>query len=268
MYGSSKKSMAALHDSLADRQGDAGLSQVSADLLAVAALLARSTTLRSTLCDGGIVSAAKRGIVDQLLSTQLSPAGLSIVQDVVASRWSHDHDIVEALETLGAQAAFIEAQRHGSLDQVEDELFRFGRALEASDELQLTMTDPSLSGEAKAGIVRDLMAGGSPVTISLLSFLVSHLQGRAPIAAVENLNSLAAAQRGQVLAEISTAVALTSDQQTRMASVLSRLTGRQVHLNIEVVPEVIGGIVVRIGDEVIDGSVSARLEQARRALVG
>ena len=185
----------------------------------------------------------------------------------MTARWSNDADLVDAVEQLGAQAAFTVAETEGVLDRVEDELFTFSRAVDGSPELQLALTDPSVPASAKAELVRDLVGGtASPVTTSLLAHAAGNLRGRRPAAAVEELARLASEQRRQVLAQVRSAIALDADQRTRLTAALTRIQGRQVRVNVIVDPEVVGGIVVQVGDEVIDGSVSARLEQARRAL--
>ncbi len=266
MFGSSRVSLAALQQAV-DARSAAAAAAVSADLFAVADLLATNQSLRSTLADSGIAESGRRGVVADLFGGSLSADGLALAQDVAAARWSHDGDMVEALETLAAQVALAGASDAGELDRVEDEIFRFGRALDSSPELQLTLTDPSLPAQGKAAVVTELVGSqATGVTTALLAYTAGHLRGRAPAAAVSALSDLAAAQRNRVLAQVRTAVALSAEQQTRLSDALERVTGRKVKLDIEVTPDVVGGIVVRIGDEVIDGSISTRLEQARRAL--
>ena len=236
MNGSSRESLDVLQESLAATPPGTDLAGVSADLLAVASLLSATPSLRSTLADGGISTTARTGVVEQLLSTQLTPAGLTTTTAIATSRWSSESDLVEAYETLGTQAALIQAQNDGTLDSVEDDLFRFGRALDASPELQLTLTDPALSGDRKAAVVRDLVGSASPTTGTLLTFVASHLDGRSPQTAVRRLSELAAAQRDQVRADVTSAVELTAEQSQRLSAVLQRLTGRKIVLNVVVEP--------------------------------
>ena len=267
MFGSSRVSLAALQQAV-DARSAAAAAAVSADLFAVADLLATNQSLRSTLADSGIAESGRRGVVADLFGGSLSADGLALAQDVVAARWSHDGDMVEALETLAAQVALAGASDAGELDRVEDEIFRFGRALDSSPELQLTLTDPSLPAQGKAAVVTELVGSqATGVTTALLAYTAGHLRGRAPAAAVSALSDLAAAQRNRVLAAGPRRLWPSRPSSRRgSATALERVTGRKVKLDIEVTPDVVGGIVVRIGDEVIDGSISTRLEQARRAL--
>jgi F-type H+-transporting ATPase subunit delta len=240
---------------------------VSADLLAVAGVLGREKSLRQALADAGQPVAARTGIATSLFGTQIAPESMAVLADVVAARWSNGADLVDAVENLGEQAAFIVAERGGSLERVEGELFRYGRAVDASPELQLALTDPAIPGERKAALVNDLVGGGAaPETTALLTYLAGNLRGRRPVDAVEALTALAAAQRDRVVAEVRSAIALTPEQESRLAAALTRLQGREVRVNVIVDPAVVGGVVVQVGDEVIDGSVANRLEQARRAV--
>jgi F-type H+-transporting ATPase subunit delta len=264
MFGSSRTSLALLQEFLDSRRG-AG-EQVSADLLAVTDLLERSQTLRMTLNDTGTPGPARAGIVADLLGDSLSPQGMEVLQEVVAARWSHDGDMVDALESLGAQAALRGAQEDGTLETVSDELFTFGRAVAASSELQLVLTDPAVPSQRKAALADELSAAAAPVTRVLLRHRLAHLRGRSPYTAIEQLSQAAARQRSRVIADVTAATPLTDAQRERLRGALGALTGHDVRLNVSLDPQIVGGIVVKVGDEVIDGSLATRLEQARRAM--
>lgn len=269
MIGSSRESLAACQEGLDGRRQDAGFAQLSGELFAIAGVLNREGQLRSTLADSGQPHSVREGLVRQLFGGKVSDLAVDITLMAVDRRWAHDRDLVLAIEQLGAQAAFTVAEADGTLDATEEELFLFGRALDSSSALQMALTDPSQSAETKAAIVRDLLAGRSTnSTREVLEFAVGHLHGRRIDAVVDDLCTLAAKQRERVVAEVRVAAPLDETQQRRLSDVLSRLKGRTVRLNVAVDPTVLGGVHVRIGDEVIDGTVSSRMEQARRALLG
>jgi len=267
MLGSSRGSLAALRTSLATRAGSEGFAALTPDLLAVAGVLGDEKSLRLALADGGQPESVRVGIATSLFADRISPLSLEVLSQIVASRWSTDADLVEAVIELAADAAFAVADRDGTLDRVENELFTFAQAVDSSADLQLALTDPSVSAERKAALVRSLVEGtASPTTTTLLTFVVQNLNGRHPVDVVKDLARIASDQHSQVLAEVRTATALTDDQHRRLAAALSTLQGRDVRLNVIHDPRIIGGLVVRVGDDVIDGSVASRLEQARRGV--
>ena len=269
MIGSSRESLAACQEGLDARRQDAGFAQLSGELFGVADVLGREGLLRSTLADSGQPHSVREGLVRQVLDGKVSALTIDVVLMVVDRRWAHDMDLVLALEQLANQAAFTVAEADGTLDATEEELFRFGRALDASSALQMTLTDPAQTASTKAAVVRDLLQGRATATTQqVLEYAVGHLHGRRIDAVVDELCELAAKQRERVVAEIRVAAPLDEEQQRRLADVLSRLKGRTVRLNVAVDPAVLGGVHVRIGDEVIDGTVASRMEGARRALLG
>jgi len=168
MLGSSRESLSTLRASLDARRGDEGFASVSGDLLAVAGLLGDEKSLRQTLADSGQPVELRSGIATSLFEGKIAAPSMSVLTDVVSARWSSDADLVDAVEQLGAQAAFTVAETDGSLDRVEDELFTFSRAVDESPELQLALTDPSVDAASKGALVRDLVgASASPVTCAV-----------------------------------------------------------------------------------------------------
>jgi F-type H+-transporting ATPase subunit delta len=269
MIGSSRESLAACQEGLDARRQDASFAQLSGELFAMAGVLNREGQLRTTLADSGQPHSVREGLVRQVFGGKVSDLAVDIVLMAADRRWAHDMDLVLAVELLGAQAAFTVAEADGTLDATEEELFRFGRALDSSSSLQMALTDPAETAQTKAAVVRDLLQGRSTAaTQVVLEYAVGHLHGRRIDAVVDDLCTLAAKQRERVVAEVRVAAPLDDTQQRRLADVLSRLKGRTVRLNVAVDPAVLGGVHVRIGDEVIDGTIASRMEQARRALLG
>ncbi len=269
MLGSSRDSLVACQEGLDALRGDADFGQVSAGLFAAAGLLDVEGQLRSTLADSGQPASVREGLVREVFGDRIGELAVSILVIATARRWSSDLDLVLAVELLADQAAFTVAEADGSLDTTEEELFLFSRALDSSPALQMALTDPSQSVQTKAAIVRDLLGGrSSAATDQILQYAVGHLHGRRIDAVVEDLCDLAATQRERVVAEVRVAAPLEAAQEARLSGLLSRLKGRTVRLNVAVDPAVLGGVHIKIGDEVIDGTIASRLEQARRAVIG
>lgn len=265
--------MALLQESLVQRFADksqrGSFMEAGQGLFAVVELLGEERALRAMLADPAIGEGTKTETIKRLFSGKVSDLAVAILTQISTSRWSSDADMVDASEESAATLILMGAEADGNIDRVEEELFRFGRAIDANPPLQMALTDPSASSQQKAGIVDALLDGkAAPETVTLLAHVAGSLRGRRIQSAVVQLSELAAARRGRIIADIRSAVELTDSQQQRLAAVLAKLHGQDVELNIEIDPTVIGGIEVRVGDEVIDGTAATKLEQARRKLAG
>jgi F-type H+-transporting ATPase subunit delta len=269
MSASVRENSAGLRVRLDQRRGDPQLEVLPGDLFAAADLIGRDPQLRMALSDAGQPAAAREGLARALFGGRVSPAAVDVLADVAAQRWSSPNDLLEVTEQLAEQAAFMVAEREGSLDAVEDQLFTFSRAVSGSADLQMALTDPSVGAAQKAGLVESLLEGRAvPQTVQVLSHAMGHLRGRRVDSVMDDLMDLAGEQRSRSIAEVRVARPLDPDQAERLSGALSRIHGRDVRLNVAVDPDVIGGISVRIGSEVLDATVATRIEQARRALVG
>jgi F-type H+-transporting ATPase subunit delta len=165
-----------------------------------------------------------------------------------------------------ATALFDVARSEGSLSEVEDELFRFARTLEANDDLRTTLTDSSLPVSRRQQILEDLLGNkANPLTTALLTMVVGAGRGRDLLSIIEELVRLSAAEANKALAEVRSAVPLTDDQKARLTEALGKATGKSIELKVVIDPTVLGGLVAQIGDTVIDGSVKTRLEQLKTA---
>jgi F-type H+-transporting ATPase subunit delta len=247
----------------------AGSSEVSDGLYAVAALLDREPSLRRAFADPASSPQARVGLAERLLGEQLPPLPLGVVRDLVQERWNDPADLRTAVETLAATAALRAAEGEGKLDDVEDELFRFARLLEREPELRAALTDPGLPDGRKIAILQQLLGGkAQPTTVRLVEVATTRSHGRSLEKALDDLVQLAAQRRSQYVATVRSAVALTPQQEQRLAGSLARIYGREVQLQVDVDPSVVGGVEVRVGDEVLDGTVARKLAAARRRLAG
>jgi F-type H+-transporting ATPase subunit delta len=166
-----------------------------------------------------------------------------------------------------ATALVAVAETEGVLDKVEDELYAFAKATEANPQLREALTDQALPVDNRTALVRDVLGDRAhPVTVTLVSFLIEAGRARDLTKIAEAVAAIAAEQRQHEVAEVRSAVALSDTQRERLAQALSRATGRQVEVKVVVDPTVVGGVVARVGDEVFDGSVASRLEDAKQVL--
>jgi F-type H+-transporting ATPase subunit delta len=251
-----------------NRRGDALLA-LTDELFAVARLLEAEPSLRRALSDASVRPDDRTGLARRLLGSKLSPAALAVVEAVARQRWSRPRDLVEATETLAVEAALDAAEARRELDTVEDQLFRFGRIISGNQELLRILADRRAPREGKLALLDRLLSGKvSPVTERLIrnSLTSSHVHN--PENTIERLSEVAARRRGQSVAHVVSAVALTAVQERRLVELLDRLYGRTMGLQVQVDPSIVGGLVIRVGDEVIDGSIAHRLEAAGRRLAG
>lgn len=166
-----------------------------------------------------------------------------------------------------ARALFEIARAEGTLDEVEDELFRFARSYESSDALRSALTDEMVPAGKRQAIVEDLLGGkATSTTTQLVSMVVGSGRGRDLPAIIDQLVARASSSKNLAVAEVRSAVPLTDDQQARLAAALANATGKAVNLKTIVDPSIIGGIVATVGDTVIDGSVRTRVEQLKSRL--
>ncbi len=164
--------------------------------------------------------------------------------------------------------ALLEVSRaEGHLAEIEDELFRFARTFEGSDELRTALTDPVLPPGRRVAIVEDLLGGKALQTsAALASFLVAAGRAGDLPAIIDRFVELAVAEQRRAVAEVRSAIELTPEQTDRLREALNRATGKDVEVKVVVDQSVLGGIVARVGDLVIDGSVRHRLEQLREQI--
>ncbi|HSM01467.1 MAG TPA: ATP synthase F1 subunit delta [Acidimicrobiia bacterium] len=169
----------------------------------------------------------------------------------------------------GYAAAILElAKAEGELARIGDELFRIARALESSNELREALTDPRLPVDRKKAVVDDLLGDKtSPLAVNLVNFVVGLGRAADLPAIADRLAERAAAERNKVIAEVRSASELDAKTIARLAESLGKATGRDVEVKTVVDPSVIGGVVARVGDVVIDGTVRHRLEEIRDTLI-
>lgn len=267
MLGTSKTSLAKAREALTARVNASNADDVADALLSVTEVLASSAALRGALGDSGSARGSRAALAGSLFADRLDATALEVVRDVVERRWSTGRDMVDAIESLGFEAALIGAEARGVLDTVEDELFRVDRVVAGDQRLRLVLTDPAVPDTTKGDIFADLLGQkADPTTVRLVRYAVTHPRGRKLEDVLAALVTESARRHERLLARVTVADQLTEDQHRRLAAALSRVYGRDVDLQVDVDPSVVGGVVVRVGDEVIDGSVRHRVDQIRRRL--
>ena len=242
----------------------ADMAALPSDLFAVVDALDSSVTLRRALTDPSTPESGRRQLAHNLLDGKVSKVAVNIVEEAVALRWGGGRALSDALERQGVRAQLLVAEREGTLEETEDELFRFARMVESTPQVRDGLGDRGIDLAGRRQLVEDLLRGRASETTIVLAKRAVAARERTFAHTMEGFVALAAAQKNRVVATVRVARPLTADERARLQTALSSQVGRDVLLQ-EVIDEgVLGGIRVELGDEVIEGTVAARLEQARR----
>jgi len=271
MQGASRESLKAARETLGAliSSSDTDLARLSDELFSVTALLDREHPLRRALTDPARDGDARVGLARAVLGEQVGGATADLLAWVVRARWSVPRDLATALELLAVEAQVAAAERAGRLDEVEDELFRVSRAVAGAPDLRAALSDLSAPVESRAALIEGLLGGRTTEeTRRLVRQAVVAPRGRTFDRTAEIYGQVAAYRRSRLVATVTAVDPLTEEQRRRLAAVLQRIYGHEVHLNVQLDPTLVGGIRVELGDEVIDGSVESRLDDARRRLAG
>lgn len=256
-------------DSVADGLDAEGLTALADDLAAVARLLITESTLTKHLAEPADSATAKVALVDKLLTGKVGEPALKLVRTAGSQRWSTEDNLVDGIEHIARLALLQRANAAGEVDEVEDQLFQFGRVLDAEPRLSALLSDYTTDAAGRIALLDKVVGTGSSANgtaAALLSQTIGLLRGERADEAVIDLAELAVARRGEVVAHVSAAADLTDAQRDRLATVLTRIYGHPVSVQLHVDPELLGGLSITVGDEVIDGSIASRLAAAQTQL--
>lgn len=265
MRGASGEAMAALGDRLATVAA-ADLAQLGEDLFGVAAVLRSEPGLRRVATDLSTDASAKAALVREIFGDQLSAPALELVSDAVSRRWTSSRDLAFGLDDLGVRA--VVKSTSADAGRLADELFALAQVVDGSIELRSALSDPARSVEDKSELLKGLLEDKVlPATLRLAALALNGTH-RTVATALAEYQKVAAEVSDQGVAKVRVARELSEEDQARLGEALARQYGRAVHLNISVEPDLVGGMRVEIGNDVIDGSVASRLDDARRRLAG
>ena len=267
LRGASADALAALSDEFGVRlQGSSDAARIGRDLFTVAQLLRSEPGLRRVATDQSVDSDAKQRLVTELFGSQLDAVSLEVVKAAVARRWTVSRDLADAIERLSEVAVVRSAGADSA--RLSDELFSFGQVVSENPSLRDALSDRSRSVEDKSGLVRSLLEGKAlPATITLATQAVAGTYRTVGVALAE-YQQVAADVHGEKVATVRVAHPLSDADRQRLTDALSRQYDRPIHLNVVVDPTVLGGIRVELGDDVIDGTIANRLDDARRKMAG
>lgn len=272
LSGSSRESLATVRAALdlAIAKGDrVALDTLVGDLYSVLGALHSSGSLRRALTDPARDAASKTKLIHDLFGAVISAPAMELVERFAGLRWSAPSDIADAVERIAIEALSAFAESVNELDRLEAELFDFGRFLVRQPDFRSALDDARSTEQAKFALVRSLFADSfAQSTIRVLELIIGHRRGRNIERVLSFYSTAIAARKERLIAKVKTAMPLSPMQQSRLADLLAQTLGRQVRVNVEVDSSIVGGVSIQVGDELIDGTVLARLSQVRRTIVG
>ena len=222
-----------------------------------------SAQLRSALADPSVAASEKTAVIDSLFSS-FGTSARELLSGLVASRWSTQDQLLAGIEEIGIRAI---ARSAPSGLSIESELFAFGAAVSSNAELELAVGSKLGSNSAKAALVGALLKDKSSAqSLAILNHLVQQPRGRRIGGLIRTAASIVADQAGLAVATITSAAPISAAQVDRLRVGLSKSYGRDLEVNLVVDPSIVGGIRVQVGDDVIDGSVSTRINELRLKL--
>jgi F-type H+-transporting ATPase subunit delta len=241
-----------------------GSDRIAGELFAMVDALDSSPMLRRSLTDPNVGEADRQRLASRLLEGRVSDATLRVVHEAVASRWPGGRTLAAALERQAVRAELARAAAAGELDEAEDSLFRFARLVESSPDLRNTIADRRIPLRDRETLVAGLLEGRAGPATQALARRAVGARERTFGNTIDGYITLAAAQQNRLVATVRVARPLTDDQSRRLRAVLSKQAGRDVTIQEIVEPDVLGGIRVELGDQIIEGTVASRLDDAKR----
>lgn len=266
MRGASAEALGELGAALKGVRTQADAAVVGEQLFGASDVLRREVALRRVLTDSAVEEDAKAALATSVFATSVSEDTMKLLADAVRRRWTSGLDLPEALAQVAVQA--LVKSEGVKAERMTDELFAVAQLVESDAGLRSALGDPARAAADRSDLLGGLVdAKVLPATAQLVRHAVGSDAG--PVVAVlARYQKLVATAQDEMVAVVHSARELTEGEQTRISAALSKQYATTVHLHLVLDPELVGGLRVKIGDDVIDGSVSSRLDEARRKLAG
>ncbi|RLV51033.1 F0F1 ATP synthase subunit delta [Nocardioides mangrovicus] len=260
-------------EALSDQLGTSTLADsatLGEELFGLAVLLRSEAGLRRAVTDPSVDADARAGIVTAVLTGKIGDKALGLITDAVTRRWTSPRDLADALERL-AVVATVRSAGKADGPKVGDELFSVGRLVETERDLYSALTDPARTAADRSGLLTGLIEARTlPATQTLVrQAVLTAASGQGNVDGVlADYQRIAAAAQDEVVAVVRTARELRRADVERLTTALGKAYATTVQLHVVVEPELVGGLRVEIADDVIDGTVVTRLDEARRKIAG
>lgn len=253
---------------LIESSGDAVATgaQVGAELFLVVDQLDRERALRVVIADTSLPPEARAGIVGDVFGGKVAEPTRKVLTSAVGKEWSNPRELREGLVNTGRRALLAAAEQQGQLERVERELFELSVLLEHEQELTQLLSDRTATSDQRRGLFSDVIYGHVSMFTEALALQVIGRPVKNPVDDLTAVSGQVAELRGKTVARVTTAGELTESQEAGLAAKLESIYGTEIAIHSEVDPSLIGGAVVRVGDEVIDGSTRGKIARLRADL--
>lgn len=236
------------------------------DLFDIADVVAKERELRVNLADSAASVEARTALVNNLFGSKVSAPAKEILEAVATANWSAPRDIKAGLIALGRRALLRGAEKQGQLGQVEDELFRLSRILNRETELTQLLTDRTAESARKRSLLASVIKDKVSMFTEALALQAIDRPEHNPIDDIASLAESAASLQDRTVAHVVTANELSDGQQAALAEKLGKIYGRAMSIHSEVDTSLLGGMTIRVGDEVIDGSTAGKVARLRASM--
>lgn len=240
------------------------LTALSDDLFGVVDAMEANPSLRRAMTDPSTPEDGRRQLAHAVFDGRIGAPAADIVAEAAAMRWAGGRTLAASLDRQAVRAELIQADQKASLEETEDELFRFARTVESNSGLRSALADRSVDRAGRQELVRQLLEGRATDATLRLAQRAVVARERTFAQTIEGYVNQAAAQKNRVVATVRVAQPLTPEQSARLQAALTRQVGREVAIQEIVDESLLGGVRVELGHEVIEGTVAARLAEARR----
>lgn len=255
-------------DEIVNKQSASDAAVFANDLFTILTVLSTSIGVRRALTDNSRDVSAKAELISNLFGKNISGQAQALLASASALRWSNPGEIADAIENLAVGAESACADKNGELEKVESQLFDFAQVLRANPELRQALNTSADIDQSKVRLLEAVVNGKYLTsTINLLRRVVTLRRGRSIDATLAAYAHYVSTRKDQVVAHVKSAVELSDSQLAKLVNTLSKQVGKDVRINLEIDPKILGGISIRYADDVIDGTIVNRLAEAGRALV-
>lgn len=271
MHAASRSALSRAVDTLStvlEPAGDpvATAARVGTELFDCVEILDGDRTLRVSVAESSTTGEQRVRLVRDVFGGKVTDQTLTVLAGVVADTWSNPRELRQGLVVLGRRALLFAARTEGRLEHVESELFQLSRVIEQHGELASLLTDRAATAARKRSLLASVVYGKLTATAEALALQAVGRPEHGPVDDIRALSELAAEVRGKTVARVTSAAPLTEAQTEALENKLGAIYHTDIVVHPDIDENLLGGVVVRVGSEVIDGSTAGRVQRLRAVM--